>query len=69
MQDVVYDQILVFLTSGIIPKDDEISSRSNFRTTANKYEVTGSGILMRNGKEVVKKSMQGKKLFFNSPIR
>ena len=65
MDDHKYIQILAFLRYGRIPQKPDISSRSNFRSTANKYAVNGGGKLIRNGKEVVKKSMQGKKFFFS----
>ena len=65
MDDQNYGHILAFLQTGLIPADAEVSTRGNFISTANRYQVNASGILTRNGLEVVKQSMQGKKIFFD----
>ena len=62
MDDQNYGHILAFLQTGLIPADAEVSTRGNLISTANRYQVNASGILTRNGLEVVKQSMQGKKI-------
>ena len=65
MEEQKYAHILAFLTSGEMPDNAEVSTASNFRATAAKFDVNASGSLTRNGLVVVKKNMQGEKFFFN----
>ena len=63
MDHQYYRHILAFLQTGLIPADAEVSSRGNFISTANMYQINASGILTRNGLEVVQQNMQSKKFF------
>lgn len=57
MNDRLYDETHAYLTSKILPINLP-STVSNFRATAKKYAINKNGYLTRDGKTVVKASMQ-----------
>ena len=61
MDPLEYNALVDYLGRGEFPKG-YASTKSNFKKKAKKYELGGSGKLLRNGLEVVKKSEQ-KKIF------
>ena len=57
MNDSLYNETHTYLTSKILPFNIP-STVSNFRATAKKYKINKNGYLTRDGKIVVKASMQ-----------
>jgi hypothetical protein len=55
MEDVLYEAYVGFLQNGVVPLDLP-STKSNFISTASKYFLSPSGVLMRNMKRVLKES-------------
>lgn len=54
MENKKYIDICLFLTGGILPTSFT-STKANFLSEANNYQINARGNLMRNGRFVVKK--------------
>ena len=63
MDDQIYQDVLQYKLKDTLPQKFT-SSKSNFIALCQKYKVNRKGCLTRNGKAVVKKSMQVKNIFF-----